>query len=402
MGRAFILIFVPLLAGADWPAWRGAAGNGVTSEKNLPERWSATENIRWKAPLPGVGVGTPAIIGERVFVTASDGPRNSRLHVLCFDAMSGKQLWHSRFFSSALPESEYVSGGMAAPSPASDGKRVFALFGTADLICLDFEGKPVWIRSLGDEHGAFRNRWGMSSSPLIVDDMVILQVDHWGQSYLMAVDAATGKTRWRTNREANVNWTSPVLAMVKGKPQLIASGTHLVKGYDAATGRDLWTVKGLQQQCIPTPIVAGDFVYAVSGRKGNSLKIRLDGATGDLTESHVVWKKPRGAPFTPSGVVYDGRYYLIDDDGLGTCLNAKNGSDLWQERMGGRYRASLTAGNGKIYFTSMEGVVTVVSASEEFDVIAKNKLDEGIQASPAFAHGRIYLRGDKHLWCVGK
>lgn len=400
--RRFFFLLVPLLLAADWPAWRGPLGNGVTSEKNLPEKWSDTDNVRWKSALPGVGVGTPAIVGDRVFVTASDGRQNERLHVLCLDARTGKQLWHSRLFGSAIPESEYSPGGMAASSPISNGKYVFALFGTADLVCLDFDGKPVWVRSLGDEYGTFRNRWGMSSSPLLVDDTVVVQVDHWGQSYLLAVDVATGKNRWRTERDTQVNWTSPVMAMVKGKPQIVASGTNLVKGYDGTNGKELWTVKGMQQQCIPTPIVDGEFVYAVSGRKGNSLKIRLDGATGDLTNTHVVWRKPRGAPFTPSGVVYDGRYYLIDDDGLGTCLDAKTGDLLWQERMGGHYRASMSAGDGKVFFTNMEGVVTVVQASDEFAVIEKNKLDEGIHASPAFANGRIYLRGEKHLFCIGK
>lgn len=387
---------------ADWPGWRGPQGNGVTSEKNLPEKWSPTENVIWKAPLFGVGVGTPVVIGQKVFVTASDGRQNERLHVLGFDAATGKQLWHTRFFGSTIPESEYPAGGMAAPSPVSDGKAVYALFGTGDLVALDFNGKPVWVRSLGDEYGTFKNRWGMSSSPIIVEDMVVVQVDHWGGSYLLAVDAKTGQNRWKTPRDATVNWTSPVLAMVKGKPLIVASGTHTVKGYDPTNGLELWTVKGMQQQCIPTPIVAGEFLYAVSGRKGNTLKIRLDGGTGDLTNSNVIWKKPRGAPFIPSGIVYEGRYYLIDDDGLGTCLDAKTGELLWQERMGGHYRASLTAGDGKIFFTNMEGVVTQVKPSNEFEVIGKNDLKEAIHASPAFANGRVFLRGEKFLYCIGK
>jgi outer membrane protein assembly factor BamB len=399
--RVALLALLPLLLAADWPAWRGPAGNGVSTEKNLPEKWSAAENVLWKAPLPGVGVSTPAVVGSRVFVTASDNRRNERLHIIAFDATTGKELWHTRLFGSAIPESEFPPGGMAAPSPACDDKRVFALFGSGDLVALDFDGKPLWVRSLADEYGPFRNRWGMSSSPLVVGDIVVLQVDHWGGSYLLAVDAATGKNRWRTPREAAVNWTSPVLATAKGKPQIIASGTYLVKGYDGATGKELWTVKGMQQQCIPTPIVADGFIYAVSGRKGNSLKIRLDGAAGDVTNSHVVWRKPRGAPFTPSGVVYDGRYYLIDDDGLGTCLDAKTGESVWQERMGGHYQASLAAGDGKIYFTNMEGVVTVVQASEEFEVVSNNKLDEAIHSSPALAAGKIYLRGERYLYCIG-
>lgn len=400
--RRLLLLALPLLTAADWPAWRGPSGDGVAPDKKLPENWSGTENVRWKAPLPGVGVSTPAVVGGRVFVTASDGRKNERLHVIGLDASTGKELWRTRFFGSAIPESEYTPGGMAAPSPACDGRRVYALFGTGDLVALDLDGKPVWVRSLGDEYGPFRNRWGMSSSPLLVDDTVVVQVDQWGGSYLLAVDVKTGKNRWRTPRDAAVNWTSPVLATVKGKPQIIASGTHLVKGYDAATGKELWTVKGMQQQCIPTPIVSGGFAYAVSGRKGNSLKIRLDGAAGDVTDTHVVWKKSRGSPFTPSGVVYEGRYYLVDDDGLGTCLDAKSGETIWQERMGGHYRASLTAGDGKVFFTSLEGDVTVVKASEDFEMLSKNKLGEAIHASPAFAGGKIYLRGEKHLYCIGK
>jgi len=395
-------LVIPLLLAADWPGWRGPTGNGVTEEKAIPQEWSATKNVIWKAPLFGMGVGTPVVIGDRVFLTTSDGRQNERLHVLGFDVKTGKQLWHSRFFGSAIPESEYPAGGMAAPSPVSDGKRLYALFGTADLICLDFDGKPIWVRSLGGEFGVFRNRWGMSSSPLVVDDMIVIQVDHWGGSYLLAVDAATGKTRWKTAREATVNWTSPVLAQAKGKSMIVTSGTHLVKAYDPASGSELWTVKGMQQQCIPTPIVDGEFLYAVSGRKGNTLKIRLDDATGDLTNSHVVWKKPRGAPFIPSGVVFDGRYYLIDDDGLGTCLDAKTGETVWQERMGGHYRASLSAGDGRIYFTNMEGVVTLVNSKGDFEVLARNNIGEAIHASPAFANGRLYIRGEKNLYCIGK
>src|SRR5262245_40950949 len=196
-----LLLLTGTVPAENWPCWRGPAHNGVSSETALPARWSATENVRWKAELPGVGVSAPIIWGERVFVTASDGRLNDRLHLLCFHRDHGKLLWHTRFFGSAASEGQFGPGGMAVPTPATDGQHVFALFGTGDLVCVDSEGRPVWVRSLAQEYGPFRNRWGMAASPILIGDLLVVLVDHSGQSYLLGVEAATGANRWRVTRD---------------------------------------------------------------------------------------------------------------------------------------------------------------------------------------------------------
>ncbi len=400
VGAVAGLWFTPLAAG-DWPGWRGPAGTGVSTESDLPTRWSATENVRWKVPIPGAGVSAPVVAGAHVYLTASDGRFNDRLHVYCYHRDDGRLLWHTRLFGSAQPEGLFPPGGMAVPTPAADGGNLYVLFGTGDLACLDDAGRPVWIRSLAQEYGPFRNRWGMAASPLVVGDLLVVLVDHWGQSYLLGVDARTGATRWKTDRDASVNWSSPAVAHVRGKPQIIVTGTTQVRGYDAADGAELWRVQGLERECIPSPVVDGDMVYAVSGRKGVTLAIRLDGSRGDLTQTHVVWKSRRGAPYVPSGLCYEGRYYLVDDEGFGTCLDARTGAELWRQRLGGRYQASLVAGDGKVYFTNVDGVVTVAQAGPEFRRLAKNTVGEALVASPALCRGEIFLRGARHLFCIG-
>jgi hypothetical protein len=232
--------------------------------------------------------------------------------------------------------------------------------------------------------------------------LLVVQVDHFGQSYLLGVDPATGKNRWRTVRDATVNWSSPVAARVKGQTQIITAGTHKVQGYDAQAGAELWSVTGLQVQCIPTPVVHGDMLYVVSGREHYSLAIRLDGSKGDLTDTHVKWKVPSGAAYTTSPVCYQGLYYYVEDTGWGNCLDLATGELRWRERMGGKYHASLLAGDGKVYFTSLEGVITVVKAGPPFEVLAKNSLGEGIVATPAVLDGQLFIRGEKHLYCIGE
>jgi outer membrane protein assembly factor BamB len=391
----------PAARGANWPGWRGPDGTGVTPETGLPVEWSATHGVRWKVPLHGAGVSTPVVWGDRVFLTACDGRLNDELHVHCYRRADGRQLWHTRLFGSALSDGQFAPGGMAVPTPATDGRRLYVLFGSGDLACLDLDGKPVWVRSLAAEYGPFRNRWGMAASPLLVDDLLVVQVDHWGESYLLGVDAGTGANRWKTHRDASVNWTSPVLARSGGHRQVIAAGSYRVQGYDLDTGKELWSVTGLQMQCIPTPVVHGDRVYAVSGRDSHTLAIRLDDARGDLTATHVAWKARAFATYICSPVCYGGQYYFVEDNGFASCLDAATGQRLWRERLGGNFRASLVAGDGKVYFTGMEGVVTVVKAGPKFEVLARNDLEETIVATPAVSAGEIFVRGDKHLYCIG-
>jgi outer membrane protein assembly factor BamB len=383
----------------DWPSWRGPGGIGVSGEKDLPAVWNASQNVRWKISLQGAGVSTPVVVGDRVFLTASDGRRNDRLHIYCYHRADGRTLWHTRLFGSA-PTDMYAPGGMAVPTPASDGKQLYALFGTGDLVCLDFTGKPMWIRSLAEEYGAFRNRWGMGASPLLAGDLLVIQVDHWGQSYLLGVDSKTGANRWKTARDAAVNWSSPIAVAVKGQTQVIVLGTTQAKGYDPKDGKELWTASGTHFQCIPSPVVSGDLLLAASGE--GTLAVRLDGARGDLTGSHVAWKSKRGSPYVPSPVAYDGFLYLVDDKGWATCLKAADGKQVWKERLGKTFQASLVAGAGKVYYTSVEGQVIVAKAGPRFTILAKNDLGETLVASPAISNGQVFIRGQKHLFCIGK
>jgi len=397
------LWFFPSLAPAEnWPGWRGPNNTGVSPEKGLPVKWSATKNVRWKAKLPGAGVSAPIIWGERIFVTASDGRLNDRLHLLCFHRDSGKPLWHARFFGSAVSEGQFAPGGMAVPTPVTDGKHVFALFGTGDLVCVDGEGRPVWVRSLAQEYGPFRNRWGMAASPVLVGDLLVVQVDHSGQSYLLGVEAAAGVNRWRTLRDASVNWSSPLPVKVGKKMQIVTVGTYALRSYAADSGAELWNLQGMHMQCIPTPVASADRLFAMGGRDFSTLSIRLDEARGDWTNTHVAWKVRSGGANIPSPLVLDGFCYYVEDNGFGNCLKADSGASVWRERLGGRkYSASPVAGDGKVYFTSEKGKVTVVQASPKFEELGRNDVDELVVASPALSQGCVFLRGDKHLYCIG-
>jgi outer membrane protein assembly factor BamB len=241
----------------------------------------------------------------------------------------------------------------------------------------------------------------MASSPLLLGDLLVLQVDHWGKSYLLGMDTATGVNRWKTARDASVNWTSPLAIRVGGKTQIIAVGTHTIKGYDAKTGAELWTVRGMHMQCIPSPVARDGRLFVVPDQRFHTLAIRLDGQKGDLTKTNMLWKVRSGGANVPSPLCLGRLYYYVEDNGWGNCLEAATGKRVWRERMGARHQASLVAGDGKIYFTAETGVITVVRAGDKFEVLAKNDLGEPVVASPAIAGGRLFVRGAKHLFCIG-
>ena len=393
-----VLLLVLEVARADnWPGWRGPNHQGISAEQKLPVTWSKSKNVRWKVPVPGAGVSNPVVWGDHIFLTSSDGRLNDRLHVYAYARQDGKLLWHTRLFGTA-PTDLYAPGGMAVPTPATDGKLVFVLFGTGDLAALDYDGKPVWIRSLAQEYGPFRNRWGMGTSPILLGDMLLVQVDHWSQSYLLAVEAKTGANRWKTDRPTAVNWTSPLPHKVKGRTQIITFGTYEVRSYDAQDGKELWTVSGMHQQCIPSPVAEGDLLFACSG--DNTMAIKLDGRTGDLTKTNVLWTNKKAKAFVPSPLLYEGNLYIPGDKDFVTCHEAATGKQLWRERLGGSFHAAPVAGAGMVYITTKEGIVRVVRSSGSFELLGENDIGEGTVAAPAISDGQIFLRGEKHLFCI--
>jgi len=388
----------------DWPGWRGLQRNAISQEVDVATTWGADEQIRWQVTLPGAGISSPVIWGERVFVTSSDGPRQDELHVICLSRTDGRELWHQRLWGTAPTRYHSTKSSMASPTPVTDGKYLYAFFGTGDLFCFEVGGKLVWQRSLASEYGPFENRFSATSSPLLYGNSVILQCDHYGDSYALAVDCKTGKDRWRRKRNDEwLSWASPQLVTVPEtkRVELLLCGSLKIDGLDPDTGTTLWTVQGMQQECIPTPVIGNGLIYAVSGPGGKTLAIR-PGGRGDVSESHVVWENPRGVPFVPSAILVEDLYYLINDEGIATCLDAKTGQRIWQKRLPGRYTASPIATREHVYFCNEDGETLVVEAGEKrYRQVARNRLDQPIFASPAIAHGSVFIRTSETLLCIG-
>lgn len=389
------------LEAENWPGWRGPNRNGVTSDTDVPTTWSATENVLWKMPLPGIGTSNPVVWGDKVLVTASEGRDQGELHVICFDRDTGRERWHQRLWGTA-PTLFYGRSGMASPSPVTDGKRLFAFFGTGDVFCFELDGGLLWQRALADEYGPFENRFAASSSPLLFDDLLILQCDHYGASYAIALDQRTGANRWKSERpDVWLSWSSPQLVPDGDRVELVLSGSERLDGYDPRTGSPLWRVRGLARECIPTPLFGHGRLYVVSGPNGAHFAIK-PGGSGDVTDSHVVWKNDKGTSFVPSAILVGDRYYIADDKGIGSCLDAHTGKTLWRKRFGDKFTASPVAADGKVFFTNEAGSTLVLDATQpEYVELARNEIGEEVFASAAISQGKFFLRTAKNLMCVG-
>jgi outer membrane protein assembly factor BamB len=340
---------------------------------------------------------------HRVVCTSSDGPRQQELHVICVDRDSGRELWHARLWGTAPTLYHETKSSMASPSPVTDGEFVYAFFGSGDVFCLELAtGQLVWQRSLASEYGPFENRFAASSSPLLLDTQLVIQCDHYGPSYLLAIDAQTGANRWKADRpDVWLSWSSPIAAKcLDGKFELVLCGSEQVDGYDPRDGRKLWTVHGMARECIPTPIVAHGMVYVTSGPNGTSYAIQ-PGGRDDVSDSHVVWSSNRGNPFVPSAIVVGDCYYLVDDHGIGSCLSAKTGKTIWKKRFGGDFTASPVAADGRVYFTNEAGSTLVIQGgTPNYEELARNSIDEPVFASAAISDGKLFLRSAVGLWCL--
>ena len=403
-----LIVFVAVMQcafaqGENWSGWRGPNRNAVSSEKNIPTRWSEEEGIRWRSSLPGAGISSPVIWDDRIFLTSSDGAQQDDLHVICLSRRDGSKLWHQRLWGTSPTRYHATKSSMASPTPVTDGKHVFAFFGTGDLFCLDLDGKLVWHRSLASEYGRFENRFSATSSPVLYDDTVIVQCDHYGLSYAVAVDKSTGADRWKIDRPDEwLSWSSPRIVPVAdtGKYELLLCGSLKIDGINPKTGSKLWTVGGMQQECIPTPVLGHGLIYAVSGPGGKSMAIR-PGGRGNVSDTHIVWENPRGVPFVPSAILVGELYYLVDDDGIATCLDAHNGKRVWQKRLPGRFTASPIATPEHIYFCNEAGETIVIRANHrEYEQVSRNRLNTPIFASPAISQGSLFIRTSGELVCI--
>ncbi len=377
---------------------------------DAPLRWSDAEHVAWKAVIPGRGHSSPVIWGNRIFLTTavptgnSSGPQpEQKLLVMALDRKSGQLLWQ-RVARIATPHEGYHStyGSFASNTPAVDGNHVIASFGSRGVYCYTHDGQPVWESDLG-----IRMRktmaFGEGSAPALDGNTVVLLYDHEGDSLLVALDKNTGKVLWRTPRPPGTSWTSPLVASVGGRKQVIVAATKFVGGYDLESGKLIWQVKGLGRNVIPMPVVDDGIAIVMSGYQSpNLLAIRL-GGEGDLSGS-ILWQNQRGNSYTPSPVVQDGKLYMLTDNGTLSCLEVKTGKPFYmQQRLPKTYsfKASPVAANGKLYLATEDEDVVVVRMGERFETLATNTLrGQMFIATPAIIDGEIYLRGQNTLYCI--
>jgi outer membrane protein assembly factor BamB len=389
-------------AGENWPRWRGPDGNAVADGFKLPTHWGTKQNILWKERLPGNGFSSPVVWKDRVFCTAAFAGGERRA-VHCLDRKTGKLLWTGEI-RDPNPEPASAVTGHAAATPVTDGRRVVAVFGNAGVVCYDFRGKKLWHHPLGE----FETELGLASSPVLFKDRVILLCDHDGDrftsfdSYLVALDVRTGKECWKTPRRGlRRSWSTPILVPgAAKKPELVVCAQEAVRAYDPASGKELWRVKGLTLWVAPSPVFGRGLVFATSGKNGPILAIR-PGGRGDVTATRVAWRHKTGGPYVCSPVLYGKYLYLHNEQGILRCYEARTGKLRYTQRLKGKFTASPVAGDGKVYFTNEEGTTYVVKAGPEFKLLARNELKEYTLASPALAGGRLFLRTEKYLYCVG-
>jgi len=402
----------------NWPAWRGPRGDGTSLEKNVPTQWDGKSgrNIVWKTPVPGVGHASPIVWEDRLFTVTCLEDEKQRV-LFCLSAKTGKVLWQKTVLRSPL-EKQHKLNSFASSTPATDGRLVYATFLEADLgrdelpksaswkaatpgnmvvAAYDFEGNQKWIV----RPGRFSSVHGYCASPVLFDGKVIVNGDHDGDGYLVALDAATGKTVWKTERPNKTrSYCAPIIRRIDGRTQLILSGSKCVASYDPNDGSRHWIIDGPTEQYVASIVYNGRLLFMTAGfPEHHILAIRPDGR-GNVTDTHVVWRTTKGCSYVPSPIAADKHFLVVSDSGVGSCFEAATGERLWMERLGGHFSASLVSANGLIYFLDDDGAMTIVRPGPKLDVAFKNELGEQCRASPAISNGRIFLRGERNLYCI--
>lgn len=386
----------------NWPCWRGPRGDGTSIESDVPTRWDAARDARWKVAVPGVGHASPIVFGDRIF-TVTAFPQKLERSMLCFDRASGKLLWQQTVVQGALekinPENSYASG-----TPATDGQRVYAAFRVGDEIVVAAhdvaDGKQLWLVRPGTHSG----EWGFSNEPVLYKDKVILDADSKGKSFLIALNHDDGKTLWRVDRSRRgISYSAPLIREMAGRMQLIQCGDRCVTSFDPDTGRLLWTVDGPSEEFVATPVYneKANLVFAGSSwPQRHIFAIRPDGQ-GDVTRTHLAWRDNRGAPYVPSFITVGDYLLSINNAGVAFCYEAATGKVLWEHRLG-RHHASPVLVGGLVYFINDAGEINVIRPGATFDRVAKYELGESCYASPAISDGQVFIRGFQHLFCIGE
>jgi outer membrane protein assembly factor BamB len=420
--------------GADkerWAAWR-AGGDGIAAAgSKVPMEWN-DETRLWKTPIEGLGHSSPVVWGNRIFVTTAiegetiegaEAPvhtfggqefkhpqavganKKQTLKVIAINADSGEILWSQTAFDGQVYDDRHQASSYASPTAVTDGELVYAYFGSEGIYAYDMDGEPAWKVDIGKIKAV---GLGVASSPILYDDLLIIQADEdsGDASFIVALDKKTGKQAWKTPRPVQISWSTPLVVETEKRAELLTSGNEWIISYDPKTGKELWKVKGLENNAIHTPLLIDDLAIFTSGYPGKIIKAIRLGGSGDLTGSDaVVWSYNKGTAYVPSNILYDGRLYLTNDGGTLTCLNARNGKVIYEGGrlpMRGRLTASLIVVDGKILMINDDGDAAFVKTGDEHEILATTSLDEPVYATPAVVGNRLYVRGKQNLYAFGR
>lgn len=412
------ICLVSVATAENWPGFRGPTGQGISTEKNLPLAWNNSNNIAWKTRIPGTGWSSPVVWGEHVVVTTATD-EGTACHVLCLDRDSGKILWDVEVFKQT-PSRKETRNSYATPTPVTDGRRVYAFFGEGGAAALDFDGKVAWTYT----KDSYYSQHGLGASPILYKDLLLMPWDPsirggdeprigwqipWDKSYVLALDKNTGQVRYKAMRGmSRLGHMTPHIVEVDGRPQLISSAGDIIEGFDPDTGRRIWWVYAGGEGVVPSPVIGGGMVFSSSGfptpvgRQEIHAAIRAFrlGGEGDVTKKNFVWEQRKGVPMIPSLLLVDHLLYAIKEDGALQCLQAADGKVVYREHLDGTYSASPLYAAGRIYLLNDNGDTTVIQAGPQFKQLASNPIGEPCQASMAASDGRLFIRTEKHLFCI--
>lgn len=413
----------------NWHQWRGPAATGVSTTAQPPVKWSVDKNIRWKVAIQGQGNSTPIIWGNKVFLLTAintkivdpklpkpeDQPKRVfgitfpntqyKFVVVCLDRKTGQEIWRQTARQYIPHEGHHRDADFASASPVTDGQRLYCWFGSAGLYCYDLDGKKLWQRDLGKAHmGA---SLGEGCSPVLHDGKLVIVRDHKRQSTIEVLNAMTGETEWKRDREEGNAWATPRVLKHSGRTQVVTAASNMIRSYDLKDGSIIWQCSGLTGNVTPCPVVEGDVIYCMSGYKGYSVMALPLAATGDISDTErILWKKDRGTPYVASPLLYDGLlFFNQSNQGIWTCLDAETGKTVMDRtRLPGisNLYSSPVGAAGRMYVTGRDGTTLVLKRSDKLEVLATNKLGETMNASPALAGNQLFLRGRRHVYCIAQ
>jgi len=393
----------------DWPAFRGARGDGVSSEKNAPLRWGPDENIKWAAPLPGPGNSSPVVSGNRVFLTCATHSGEHR-GLYCYDRKAGNLIW-AKIVSYSEKDLTHDTNPYCGSSPAADGKHVVAWHGSAGLCCYDYDGNELWSRDLG----VFKHIWGYGSSPVFLGEKIILNCGPGERTFVTAINVQDGKTIWQKDEPGGSSgekgptewlgsWSTPVVAKIDGREQILVSLPYHVNAYDPADGRIIWSCDGLDKLVYTSPLVGDGIAVAMGGYHGPALGLKL-GGSGNVTETNRLWLTTKKNPQRIGSGVIIGRYlYMANEQHIAQCIEMETGNVLWERRMPeGAIWASIVLAGDRAYVTNQSGTTLVFRPNpEKFELLAENALGEPSNSTLAISNGEIFLRTFEHLYCIAE